>query len=97
MTNYVHPINYSILLTLASAQAQMKFELSGKVKEPIIQVEYNADGSLLGSISDKDLRIWRDTGIKPAELIRIKPKFDDENYLSSLTWEGVGNISLISA
>lgn len=73
------------------AQAQIKSELC--VREPIVQVRYNEDGSLLASIADKELRIWNDT----TELTRIKPKFDTENYLSSLTWEGVGNISLISA
>ena len=56
-------------------------------------MSYNADGSLLAAISDKELRIWKEN----LELTRIKPKFGNENYLSSVTWEGVGNLSVISA
>ena len=73
------------------AQTQIKRELV--IKSPLVSVEYNQDGSLLGSICEKELRVWTET----SELTRIKPNFKKENYLSSMHWEGVDNISLISA
>ena len=71
------------------------------------QLSYNADGSLLASISDEALRIWN----SEKEVCKLQPKFnisefeDDENEaqnelkksLVSVYFEGTGDLTLISS
>ena len=60
---------------------------------------YNATGSLLASISDKNLRLWNST----SEVCKIQPIMSDESVpaahksLVSVYFEGTGDVTLISS
>lgn len=59
---------------------------------------YNATGSLIASISDKNLRIWNST----SEICKIQPIFSEDSSsadksLVSVYFEGTGDITLISS
>ena len=62
-------------------------------KEPVEDIDYNSNGTLLCSISDKQIRVW---GNKQ-EIIRLKPKLKSANVVSSCQFNKVSNINCISA
>ena len=64
-----------------------------RVTEEIEQIKYNANGTLIASISNGTCRIWSESN----DILKLDPKLTKGSVLSSLHWKGVASLDLVAA
>ena len=81
------------IFDIAETRLVGEYFTKSKVTEEIEQIKYNANGTLIGSISNGTFRIWSESN----DILKLDPKLTKGSVLSSLHWKGVASLDLIAA
>ena len=90
---YIHLGTLLRIFDIAETRLVGEYFTKTKVTEEIEQIKYNANGTLIGSISNGTFRIWSESN----DILKLDPKLTKGSVLSSLHWKGVASLDLIAA
>ena len=85
--------NFERIFDIAETRLVGEYFTKTRVTEEIEQIKYNANGTLIASISNGTCRIWSESN----DILKLDPKLTKGSVLSSLHWKGVASLDLIAA
>ena len=86
-------VTFERIFDIAETRLVGEYFTKTRVTEEIEQIKYNANGTLIASISNGTCRIWSESN----DILKLDPKLTKGSVLSSLHWKGVASLDLIAA